>query len=81
MPLSEEEVLEAVKPAKNIGAIQLLTGYSRSVGRQRNHNEDSLFALSSYLTDLTKEIPFGYPNTPPYFLTPTMTSLLLEGAR
>ncbi len=59
MPLSEDEVLEAVKPAKNIGGIQLLTGYSRSVGKQRNHNEDSLFALSSYLTDLTKEIPFG----------------------
>jgi PPM family protein phosphatase len=59
-PLSEEQ-LESVyhmeemthKPA------QLIVGSAQSVGKQRDHNEDSLFTLQITLADGQTEVPLG----------------------
>jgi PPM family protein phosphatase len=59
-PLSEEQ-LESVyhvaetthKPA------QLIVGSAQSVGKQRDHNEDSLLTLNVTLADGQTEVPFG----------------------
>jgi PPM family protein phosphatase len=38
---------------------QLLVGSAQSVGKMRDHNEDSLFTLSSVFADGDTQIPFG----------------------
>jgi PPM family protein phosphatase len=38
---------------------QLLLGTGQSVGRQRDHNEDALFALNAVMSNEGVEIPFG----------------------
>ncbi len=38
---------------------QFLVGCAQSVGIQRDHNEDTLFAMSSVLADGVNDIPFG----------------------
>jgi serine/threonine protein phosphatase PrpC len=58
-PLSEEELKEVVKPIQNMGSVQLITGVGRNIGKQRDHNEDSLFSMSSYLSEGNRETPFG----------------------
>jgi serine/threonine protein phosphatase PrpC len=58
-PLSEEQLKEVVKPIKNAGALQLIPGVARNLGKQRDHNEDSLFSLSSYISEGSRETPFG----------------------
>jgi len=37
----------------------LMVGTAQSVGKQREHNEDSIFALNSILADGNIELPFG----------------------
>ncbi len=46
-PLSEEEIKEAVASRSSKGTIQLKMGFARSVGKQRDHNEDSFFSICS----------------------------------
>ena len=58
-PLSEEELKEVVRPIKTLGALQLIPGVARNIGKQREHNEDSLFSLSSYFSEGARETPFG----------------------
>ena len=38
---------------------QLIVGCGQSVGKQRDHNEDSLFTLTTNLTNLNSSLPFG----------------------
>ena len=38
---------------------QLITGFAQSVGKQRDHNEDALFTLTTALVSDTRQIPFG----------------------
>jgi serine/threonine protein phosphatase PrpC len=38
---------------------QLVVGLGQSVGRQRDHNEDALFSLTTTLVSDTSQIPFG----------------------
>lgn len=38
---------------------QLIPGFAQSVGKQRNHNEDALFTLTTALVSDTRQIPFG----------------------
>jgi len=38
---------------------QFLVGCAQSVGNQRDHNEDTLFAMSSIFADGVNDIPFG----------------------
>lgn len=39
--------------------LQLIAGCSQSVGMQRDHNEDTLFIMSSVIADSDTELPFG----------------------
>jgi protein phosphatase len=58
-PLSEEQ-LKAVSVAPvALRPLQLLVGSAQSIGKQRDHNEDSLFTLNAILADGTSELPFG----------------------
>jgi len=58
-PLSEEQ-LKAVSIAPvALRPLQLLVGSAQSIGKQRDHNEDSLFTLNAILADGTSELPFG----------------------
>lgn len=38
---------------------QLITGFAQSIGKQRDHNEDALFTLTTSLISDTRQIPFG----------------------
>lgn len=58
-PLSEEQLKSvSVRPVQ-LKPPQLIVGSAQSVGRQRDHNEDALFTLSSVLSDGTTELNFG----------------------
>jgi len=58
-PLSEEQ-LKAVSIAPvALRPLQLLVGSASSIGKQRDHNEDSLFTINAILADGTSELPFG----------------------
>ncbi len=39
---------------------QLIVGCGQSVGKQRNHNEDALFTLTSSLVSNATQVPFGF---------------------
>lgn len=58
-PLSEEQVQELNRESQRITPSQLIAGTSRDVGRQRQNNEDSLFAFTASLAADTNTIPFG----------------------
>lgn len=45
--------VEALEP------VQLIVGCAQSIGRQRDHNEDALFTLTTTLTSADGSIPFG----------------------
>jgi protein phosphatase len=59
-PLSEEQ-LDSVYHVADMShkPAQLIVGCAQSVGKQRDHNEDSLFTLSVTLADGQTEVPFG----------------------
>ena len=59
-PLSEEQLqVVSIRPI-TMSPAHFLVGSGQSVGRQRDHNEDALFAMSGVLADGTNEIPFGF---------------------
>lgn len=59
-PLSEEQLqVVSIRPI-TMSPAHFLVGCGQSVGRQRDHNEDALFAMSAVLADGTNEIPFGF---------------------
>ena len=58
-PLSEEELAEITHMADRIEPKQLIAGVGRNVGRQREKNEDSLFALTTVIDANNSSMPFG----------------------
>jgi serine/threonine protein phosphatase PrpC len=53
---TELEIQEAETPTD---VHYLIAGYAQSVGKQRDHNEDALFALTTMLSGYNAQIPFG----------------------
>ncbi len=58
-PLTEEQLAAVSASPISMKPAQLIVGTGQSVGMQRDHNEDTIFALSSILADVNTEIPFG----------------------
>ncbi len=58
-PLTEEQLQVVSIPSVSMTPAHFLVGCGQSVGRQRDHNEDTLFSLSAVLSDGNNEIPFG----------------------
>jgi len=59
-PIPEVELAELNdKPKVKINPPQLVVGTAQSVGIQRDHNEDTLFALNAILADGNTDLPFG----------------------
>ncbi len=58
-PLSEDQLQSVSIPQVVIKPPQLLIGCAQSVGKQRDHNEDTLFTLSAVISDGNTELPFG----------------------
>jgi protein phosphatase len=58
-PLSDEQLKAVSSSSVTLKPIQLMVGTAQSVGKQREHNEDSIFALNSILADGNIELPFG----------------------
>jgi PPM family protein phosphatase len=58
-----DQLVEAPEEANTepmvINPPQLIVGCAQSVGKMRDHNEDSLFALNSVFSDGDAQIPFG----------------------
>jgi serine/threonine protein phosphatase PrpC len=59
IPVTEEAPKSTVKTKERRKVTQYLFGTAQSVGRQREHNEDTLFAMSSIIREGIDEIPFG----------------------
>ena len=55
-PLSPELIQQATQ---HINPHQLIVGCGHSVGRQRDHNEDALFTLTTTMVMDSKQVPFG----------------------
>jgi protein phosphatase len=58
-PLSEEELREVVKPDTSVNLNQISASYARSMGKQRDHNEDSIFTFSGTITYGEKDQNLG----------------------
>lgn len=58
-PLTEEQLATVSSMEVSMRPMQVIVGSAQSVGRQRDHNEDSLFCLNTVLSDNTTELPFG----------------------
>jgi serine/threonine protein phosphatase PrpC len=56
-PIDPELQLEDVEAPTDVH--YLIAGYAQSVGKQRDHNEDALFALTTMLSGYNAQIPFG----------------------
>jgi len=59
-PLSNKQV-EAILNSQNVQyeAQQLIAAFGQSVGKQREHNEDSLVAITATLAGNAASVPFG----------------------
>jgi serine/threonine protein phosphatase PrpC len=59
-PLSEEQLKAVSKdvPVK-VEPAQLIVGCGQSTGKQREHNEDSLFVMNSVISGMDESIPVG----------------------
>jgi serine/threonine protein phosphatase PrpC len=58
-PLSDDQLKAVVKVEIIHKPQQMVVGTAQSVGKQRDHNEDSIFVMNSILADGNAEIPFG----------------------
>ena len=58
-PAAEEIQKSTVKTKEKRKVGQFIYGTCQSVGRQREHNEDALFAMSSVMREGETEFPFG----------------------
>lgn len=58
-PLSEEQLKSVTVEQLKHSPPQLLVGSAQSVGKQRDHNEDTLFTLNSLISDDSTQLPFG----------------------
>lgn len=59
-PLSDDQLNKVSQQPAAVKPAHFLVGVGQSVGRQRDHNEDTLFAFSSILSDGNNELPFGF---------------------
>lgn len=57
--MREMRPLKATVPVRNNHPQHLASAYARSIGQQRDHNEDSSFLLTSMLSNENQVIPFG----------------------
>lgn len=58
-PLSEEQLQAVTKTQVILHPAQLVVGSGTTVGRQRDHNEDTLFFMNGLLADEKREQMFG----------------------
>jgi len=58
-PLNPDELDSVSAPAAPMKPPQLVVGTGQSIGLQRDHNEDTLYAVSSILADGANETQFG----------------------
>ncbi len=58
-PLSENQLDPVTHVVQRLDPPQLIVGSGYSVGKQRDHNEDSLFTFSATIAGNTTSIPFG----------------------
>lgn len=58
-PLSDDQLEGIAKVSVQLKPPQFIIGTGQSVGMQRDHNEDTLFAFSSVLGEGTNDLPFG----------------------
>jgi PPM family protein phosphatase len=58
-PLSDDQLKTVSYEIEQLNPPQFLIGCGQSAGLQRDHNEDTLFYLSSILADGVNDIPFG----------------------
>lgn len=62
-PLDRETPVSSQAPdliQDHLEPAQLLAGIGQSVGKQRDHNEDALFSLTTTMVSDTSQIPFGF---------------------
>lgn len=58
-PLSEDQLDTVTSHVVTFQPSQLLVGVGQSVGRQRDHNEDTVFVLNTLLSGSSDNLPFG----------------------
>lgn len=58
-PLSEDQLQTVSNTVTGIKPPQFLIGCGQSVGRQRDHNEDTIFFTSAVLADGLNDLPFA----------------------
>lgn len=58
-PLDAVELAAISAPAEPLKPMQLVVGTGQSIGLQRDHNEDALYAISAILADGANETQFG----------------------
>jgi PPM family protein phosphatase len=59
VPLSDRQIDEAMAEAQHIEPQQLMYGCGQSIGKAREHNEDSVYALSLAIGGEKNNYPFG----------------------
>jgi PPM family protein phosphatase len=59
VPLSEQQIEDALARAPRLEPQQLVSGCAQSIGKQRDHNEDSLFTFSITLGGEGNNYPLG----------------------
>jgi len=59
LPLTDRQIDDALTNAQHIEPQQLIYGCGQSIGKQRDHNEDSIFALSIAIGGETASYPLG----------------------
>lgn len=60
VPLSKEQLASVNRVEVHYQPSQLRVGIAQSVGQQRDHNEDTLFAMQAVLSDENNSLPFGF---------------------
>ncbi len=58
-PLSEDQLEPVTVKENKLDPSQMVVGCARSVGRQRDHNEDSLFTFNATIASNSHSMPFG----------------------
>ena len=59
-PLTDEQLRSVTRQPVVCRPPQLIIGSAQSNGMQRDHNEDTLFTLSSVISDGNTELPLGF---------------------
>jgi PPM family protein phosphatase len=57
--IEQQETGTQIDVEEHLEPAQFIVGCAQSVGKQRDHNEDALFTLTTTLASDTRQIPFG----------------------